>query len=63
MKRERSIALSATDLPKEAVRFSVYLSIIRRVFEDGWVNLRGIRRCKPVCLVTAVVYAAEFDRV
>jgi hypothetical protein len=23
----------------------------------------GIRRCKPVCLVTAVVYAAEFDRV
>jgi hypothetical protein len=24
---------------------------------------QGIRRCKPVCLVTAVVYAAEFDRV
>jgi alpha-galactosidase len=26
-------------------------------------RLKSIRRCKPVCLVTAVVYAAEFDRI
>ena len=35
----------------------------QRVAELDGDGSERIRRCKPVCLVTAVVYAAEFDRV